>query len=177
MKQLWVSLYSRDVVQRGLPVAYHWKSVEVLTSKQVEHLVLHTWRLEQRLSHGLGPVVDHPFHQPRSVTWVQLIRSQWLLVASSDDVVSVITLWSVSSLLRSSLSSPLAEAFLPAPVSTGIVDTTGPSIILALELCGRLEICRWSNYILAYLMTGLLKYISQRLWRMAKICSFVTSRH
>lgn len=82
-----------------------------------------------------------PLHQKRSVTWVRLIRSHWLLVASSDDISSVIALWSVSELLSHSNSTtppaPLAEAFLPAPVVNGAVDIQGTSIRFALELHGR----------------------------------------
>lgn len=82
-----------------------------------------------------------PFYQKRSVTWVHLIHSQWLLVASSDDISSIIALWSVSDLLTHSKSTvtptPLAEAFLPAPVFNGTVDIRGTTVRFALELRGR----------------------------------------
>lgn len=125
---------------RHLPVAPHWKGVNVFAARQLERLVLHVLRLEHRVSHHLPPV-PYPLHQRRSITWVKLIQSQWLLVASSDDLTSVISLWPVTSVLlpRTSAPVPLAEAFLPAPVVTGAVDVVGSSVVLALELAGRLE--------------------------------------
>ena len=77
-------------------------------------------------------------HGKRSVTWVRLVQGQWLLVASSERTASVITLWDVASLLAPSSSSsppvPTSEAFLEAPVYSGLVDVQDGAVTIALEL-------------------------------------------
>ena len=135
-KQLWINIYMRDIKPQCLPFAPYWKSVQRLTAKQLESLVSHTLRLDSRISQHSEPTV-RALPQRRSVTWLRLVQSQWLVVASSDDVTSVITLWSVTSLLSSRSSAPLAEAFLPAPAINGAIDIQGPTLLLALELRGR----------------------------------------
>ena len=130
-----MSLYRRETLRRNTYYAPYWKHIDDLLSTQLETLVLHASRLRNRIITRRTPLVV-PFNQIRSVTWVRLIQSQWLLVASSDDVSSAITLWSVPDLLSSNLT-PLAEAFLPAPVVNGAVDRQGSYLLFALELRGR----------------------------------------
>ena len=133
-----MSLYRREILGGGAYYAPYWKHIDDLLSIELETLVLHILRLRSRTMTCHNPLVV-PLDQIRSVTWVRLIQSQWLLVASSDDVSSAITLWSVPDLLSSNLT-PLAEAFLPAPVVHGSVDMEGSYLIFALELRG------WSVY-------------------------------
>ncbi|KAK7679974.1 hypothetical protein QCA50_016920 [Cerrena zonata] len=135
-KQLWVHVYFRDIVAQHLPFAGYWKNIDDLTASQLERLVLHVLRLNHRLRMH-SPPIARSLYQRRSVTWVRLVQSQWLLVASSDDVTSIIALWSVSSLFTSKSGAPLAEASLSAPVVTGVVEVIGSSVTLAVELCGR----------------------------------------
>ena len=104
--------------------------------RALELSVLHVLRLEHACSTRRDPRMIQ-FHQVRSVTWLRLIHSHWLLVASSDDITSAITLWSVPDLLRSSNTAPLAEAFLSAPVINGAVDVNDTILTFALELRGR----------------------------------------
>ena len=104
--------------------------------RALELLVLHVLRLEHACSTRRDPRMIQ-FHQVRSVTWLRLIHSHWLLVASSDDITSAITLWSVPDLLRTSNTTPLAEAFLSAPVINGAVDVNDTILTFALELRGR----------------------------------------
>lgn len=136
-KELWVNLYLYEVTDRNLPFAPYWKSLDDLGASELETLVLHAMRLESKVT-VLPKVVQ--FNQKRSVTWIQMLQSQWLLVASSDDVCSVISLWSVTSLLTSQSPAPFAEAFLCGPVMTGAVDVGGSSVTIALELRGRSEL-------------------------------------
>ena len=128
-------MYRREIFGRNTYYAPYWKHIDDLLSIELETLVLHILRLRSRTMTRHTPLVV-PLDQIRSVTWVRLIQSQWLLVASSDDVSSAITLWSVPDLLSSNLT-PLAEAFLPAPVVNGSVDMQGSYLIFALELRGR----------------------------------------
>lgn len=140
-KQLWVSVCSRDIVGYNLHFSPYWKDIDTMNANELRGLVLHTLRLDRRLSLH-SPPIEHSLHQRRSITWVQLVQSQWLLVASSDDIASVITVWSIKSLLSSDSKTPLAEAFLSAPVATGKVDMMGDCVILALELCGKCVLIR-----------------------------------
>ena len=130
-----MSLYRREILSKGIYYAPYRKHIDDLLSIQLETLVLHASRLRSRTTTRNTPLVV-PFNQVRSVTWVRLIQSQWLLVASSDDVSSAITLWSVPDLLSFNFT-PLAEAFLPAPVVNGDVDMQGSYLLFALELRGR----------------------------------------
>lgn len=137
MKQVWTAAFRREVMGNHLPFAPYWKDIHFLQASQLETLVLHAIRLNHNIHNQPAPRAL-PMHRTRSVTWVRLIQSQWLVVASSDDVSSSIALWSITSLLCArTYVAPLAEAFLPAPVSNGSVDTQGSSVTMALELRGR----------------------------------------
>lgn len=139
-KQLWVNLYHREIVERNMYFAPYWKHIDHMDGSALEVLVLHSLKLSCKISTRSAPLII-PVYQKRSVTWIRLIQSQWLLVASSDDLLSVITLWSVADLLTPSndtrTSPPLAEAYLSAPVIDGAVDLQGSAVIFALELRGR----------------------------------------
>ncbi|KAK7679949.1 hypothetical protein QCA50_016895 [Cerrena zonata] len=138
-KQVWVSLYYHEIVKKSLYFAPYWKHIDDLDDSLLEGLILHALRLEYRISTNHAPHVV-PFYQKRSVSWIRLIRSHWLLVASSDDVTSVITLWSVLALLSSTgTPTPLTEAFLSAPVINGAIDIRESEVIFALELRGRID--------------------------------------
>ena len=144
MKQVWVSIAQRDVVGRNLPYARYWKNIDNLDADQLERVVLHVLRLGSRMDNALSPTVIK-LHQTRSVTWVQLVYSEWVLVASSDDISSSLRLWSINSLLSGQSVEPLAEAFLSAPVSNGAVEITGSSVLVALELRGGSVVCLYRD--------------------------------
>ncbi|KAK7677004.1 hypothetical protein QCA50_020033 [Cerrena zonata] len=138
-KQLWVKLYFREIVQRNLPYASYWETLENIDAARLEGLVLHTLRLEQRMASSRTPI-HIPMNQKRSITWIRLVHSEWLLVASSDAICSVIILWSVPDLLLSQENAaPLAEAFLPAPVNSGVIDVQEGGVVMALELRGKID--------------------------------------
>ena len=95
-------------------------------------------RLQDQLSFPKDNVAKFvTLHGKRSVTWVRLVQGKWLLVASSERTASVITLWNVVSLLSPSSSPPVptSEAFLEAPVYSGLVDVQDGVVTIALELC------------------------------------------
>ena len=136
VKQVWVHITQRDVISRNLPYALYWKDIDILDAAQLERLALHAIRLGSRID-KCRPPATVVLHRTRSVTWVRLLHSQWLLVASSDDVSSSISLWSTGSLLSGGSTEPLAEAFLPAPVSNGATEVEHSSVLIAVELCGK----------------------------------------
>ncbi|KAK7676987.1 hypothetical protein QCA50_020016 [Cerrena zonata] len=138
-KLLWMHLYTNQIVEGKIPFAPYWDHLNHLDALHLETLVVHALRLERRLCMSETPVVV-PLTQKRSITWVQLVRSEWLLVASSDAGTSVITLWSIPHLLSAcDTPVPLAEAFLSAPVKTGCIDAQANTVIFALELRGRID--------------------------------------
>lgn len=136
MKQVWVNFFHRDIIGQNLPYAPYWKDTDNLDASQLEKSLVHSLKLHNRI-HKQAPPLSIPLHLTRSVTWVQLIHSQWLLVASSDDISSSICLWSVETLLSGISLEPLAEAFLSGPVSNGAVDIDGSFVTIALELRSR----------------------------------------
>ncbi|CAL1698387.1 unnamed protein product [Somion occarium] len=142
-KQLWVTLYFRHVVGLNLPTPTYLNEIDSLSPTQLQAFVLHSLRLYYRtvLQPDCCSPTIVPFHRSRSVTWVRLIYSTWLLVASSDCTISSIALWSVYDLLLSKQSSkPVTEAYLEAPVSNGVIDIIDGHVFIALELRGRVPI-------------------------------------
>ena len=107
-----------------------------LSAAECEVLVLHAVRLNRRLtSKSDAPPILIPFHQSRSVTWVRLIKGQWLLLATSDKNTSVLSIWSLASLsAMDDLQSPVSEAFLDGPVANGLVDMQNDTLTCALEI-------------------------------------------
>lgn len=85
-------------------------------------------------------------HQSRSVTWVKIVQSKWLLVALSDSSTSTLCLWKLSSiLLDESDPPPVAEVFLEGPVSNGLTEVQDGVLVVALELRTRLSVCLLVN--------------------------------
>ena len=135
-KQLWVAHHAREIIDRDLPTAPYWKHPSDLDATQLETIVLHTTRLENRLELNASPKAFQS-NQKRPVTWIQIVQAQWLLTASSDDQSSALTLWSIPVILTSPQPTPIAEVFLSGPVITGVVEVCGSSVTIALELRGR----------------------------------------
>ncbi|KAK7679945.1 hypothetical protein QCA50_016891 [Cerrena zonata] len=132
-------LYTTQIVEGKIPFALYWDHPDHLDALCLERLVIHALRLERRFRTSETPVVI-PLTQKRSITWVHLVRSEWLLVASSDAGTSVVTLWSIPHLLSAcDTPVPLAEAFLSAPVKTGCIDPEASTVVFALELRGRID--------------------------------------
>lgn len=75
-----------------------------------------------------------PLHRTRSITWLHIIQGKWLLAACSDATASMITLWSLASLLSGSAPIPHAEAYLDGPVSDGAVQIQKGRLIIALDV-------------------------------------------
>jgi hypothetical protein len=74
-------------------------------------------------------------HQARAVTWVRLIGAKWLIVATSDSSSSILSLYSVTSLLGSRSQDLVAQAFLKGAVRNGLVQLQKDGeVIIALEL-------------------------------------------
>lgn len=82
-----------------------------------------------------------PLHQARSVTWVKLVQAKWLIVASSNASTSVLSIWSLASLLKlGSSREPLSHTYLSGPVREGILDVSedrdrNERVILSLDIC------------------------------------------
>lgn len=121
------------------------RAADSLSSEQREALATHTLRLPHRLlpDDARYPPIVTTFHQARSVTWVKLVRGQWLLAACSDNATSTLSLWSIASLRDTpGTALPLAQAYLEGPVAAGLIDIQEDNTLLvALEL--RAERCVW----------------------------------
>ena len=108
----------------------------MLSEREFEPLAAHLVRLNRhRQSKDYSP----PFvtlHRIRSVTWVRLIRERWLVVAETDQLSSVLSIWEIKHLLASGKGpgKPIYEAYLDGPVVDGLLDFQGGAAVMALEL-------------------------------------------
>lgn len=138
-KQLWLQFLHCDVTSKGLPTLASRVPPESLSPKGCEQAVTDACRLFKRLRCADEDRVCSyiTLHQPRSVTWVQIVGERFLVVASSDQSSSAIALWSLSSLLDAPVKhrpAPVAEAFLDGPVATGLAEIQEGVPVFALEL-------------------------------------------
>lgn len=76
-----------------------------------------------------------PFYQAYPINWTRIVDGSWLLVAMADSSASVLSLYSINSLLGTRSQDLLAQAFLEGPVVNGLVEASVEyGIIIALEL-------------------------------------------
>ena len=136
-KQLWLHVWRCDVVQSKVPRPQNLLSLDLLGDLDMKALVMHTLRLRHEMTCPLEQRITRriDFHQAYPITWVQLVRGSWLLVAMSDAESTVISLYSIRSLLGTRSQDLLAQAFLEGPVVNGLVEVSHEhGIIIALEL-------------------------------------------
>lgn len=136
-KQLWLHVLDRDIVAKGLILPSDIQPIENLSPPQLRSLVVHVLQLHQATTASAKQATLQVFrlNQSRSVTWLHLVRGQWLLVASSNSSSSVLSLFSVDSLLLSQDWDLVTEAYLTAPVSNGKVEVQADGkVTVALEL-------------------------------------------
>lgn len=131
-------LFTSHVFEAHLPsLTRYLKPLLSLTAKDCEDLTLHPLRLRKRLSfsqHNFTPVIP-TLNTPRSVTWVHVVRGQWLVVASSDACQSVLTLWPLFSYYSKRGSGrPIREVYLDGPVKSGQCDVWNGVVSIALEV-------------------------------------------
>ncbi|EKM48114.1 uncharacterized protein PHACADRAFT_203235, partial [Phanerochaete carnosa HHB-10118-sp] len=143
-KNVWVHILRRDLISARLPFPSCCRPVRDLTGPQLEALLSHALCLERDILQPPERRSLHivPLHQKRSVTWVKLVRAQWLVVAASDASVSVLSIWSLASLLDSRGSQGLlSEIHLSGPVRGAILDLADDrdgrddQVIVALDIC------------------------------------------
>lgn len=136
-KQLWLHVWCRDVVQEKLPRPQNLLSLDLLGDIDMKALVMHTLRLHYQMTCPLEQRTTRriDFYQAYPITWIQLIHGSWLLVAMSDAESSVLSLYSVRSLLGPRSQDLLAQAFLEGPVLNGLVEVSNKhDVVIALEL-------------------------------------------
>ena len=131
-KHVWTMIMRRDVLSAFTPT--YCKPMNELSARQTEVLARHLLRIQRFDMH---PVTIHHVHQPRSITWVALVNGTWLLAASSDATTSVLSLWSVKTVLASSAEKPAqtaAEVYLHGSVNSGKVFAQGEDVSIALDI-------------------------------------------
>lgn len=141
-KQLWLHVWRRDILQENLPRPKDTCSLDTLNDLQMKALVMHTLRLHREMTCPPEQRVIQrvTLLQSRPITWTRIVRGTWLLVAMSDAESSVLSLYSIQSLLGTRSRDLLAQAFLSGPVLNGLVEvSSGNDIMIALEL--RTERC------------------------------------
>lgn len=137
-KQLWIHVWHRDVLRENLPHPTQLLRLEALTDLNMKAIVInslklhHTMTVSANTAHTLRQVF---FPQSQPITWVRLVGGTWLLVATSDSSSSVLSLFSVKSLLRARSHDLLAQAFLNGCVVNGFVELSDEhGLVIALEL-------------------------------------------
>lgn len=138
-KQLWLSVMRRDVLRNNLPVPAYCRHTDSLSGRECEVIVVNALCVSEHLRcGGSRPQAPHVVtaHQSRSVTWVKMIRGQWLLVACSDGSSSVLCLLSVALLSElGAAACPAAQTYLEGPVARGLVDVQETNrLVIAVEL-------------------------------------------
>ena len=131
-KHVWTMIMRRDVLSAFTPT--YCRPINALSAPQTEVLARHLLRVQRFDMH---PVTTHHVHQPRSITWVALVNGTWLLAASSDATTSVLSLWSVKTVLASSAEKPAqtaAEVYLHGSVDSGKVFAQGEEVFIALDI-------------------------------------------
>ena len=135
-KTLWRDVLRREIIAGNLFTPRHRRPFEELSNVECEALVLHALKLRLSLAKSKSKPAIVPFHQQRSVTWVKIVKSHWLLVASSDGSSSALGIWKLASLKANVATSllPLGEIYLDGPVVNGLVDVRKEEVIIALEM-------------------------------------------
>lgn len=141
-KQLWIHLWQRDVLDQHLPIPDNMQSLDLMDEAQTRAIVTHALRLQRSMSQSSDhrqSIYQASIGLSRSVTWIRVISSEWLLVATSNSSCSTLSLYSVASLLRKLSDVPIAEVYLDGPVRDGLVDLhNDKGIVIAAELqCSR----------------------------------------
>ncbi|KAF7335416.1 F-box domain-containing protein [Mycena venus] len=105
-----------------------------LTLFALEALACRVARLDFKCETGtLSPVRDWRLYLPQSITWLRLVAGTWLFVASSDNHISKISCWDLTSVFQGH-REPLTEAYLPGQVKTGKLEVQDSGVVLALGL-------------------------------------------
>lgn len=130
-QQLWEWVFYH-IIQPHVP---YTRSITELAQAHLKAMAIHLQKLDTRTkpSSTLQPRFIG-LNQPRSVTWLHIVRGKWLLVATSGHEISSISAFSCAEILRSATPKPFAKAFLPAPVSGGAVEFDGDIMLIALCL-------------------------------------------
>jgi len=135
VKQLWVSILQRDVLQDAVtsPFTGCIRSLNDLSAQETEAVAIHLLRLQRRNFAPVPKIIR--IDQERPVTWVHLVHGRWLLVATSDKDASCIALWKIADILRDAAhAKPASQAFLPAAVRDGVVDVQDDALVIALSI-------------------------------------------
>lgn len=138
-KQLWTYFLDLRVRFCGVPLPAHCRPVDEMISDEVESLVAHYTRLRDRtVGQWIVPRTYgvYSFNQPRPVTWTKLIRDRWVLVASSDAQTSCLSLFEIDALYCGATDA-VASAYFSGPIAHGAVETTGTSVVIAVEVRSR----------------------------------------
>ena len=136
-KQLWLHVWRRDILENNLPRPKDLQTLDSLSDTQMRALVIYTLRLHHELTcpSARRAIQRVALLESRAVTWIRLVSGTWLLVAMSDAEASVLSLYSIRSLLGTRSQDLLAQAYLEGPVLNGLMEVTHKrDVAIALEL-------------------------------------------
>jgi hypothetical protein len=133
-KTLWMNLLDIVSLDDDHVLPFYLKSPDLLDAVALEALVARVSQLKRKwMTNDISPVNVWRLKLPQSITWLRLVAGSWIFVASSDNEVSKISCWDLSSVFQGN-TEPIAEAYLPGQVKTGQLEVQNGGIILALGL-------------------------------------------
>ncbi|KAF7302049.1 F-box domain-containing protein [Mycena indigotica] len=134
-RSLWINIVQQlELVDNSSHFPPQLRAYRIMNLSTIKALVWRTHRLADKwASDDMAPSKTVTFGLPQSITWLRLVASRWLFVASSDNYVSIIACWDILSLFDGDLST-IALAYLPGRVQTGHLEIQGSQIVIALGL-------------------------------------------
>nr|GAT43029.1 predicted protein [Mycena chlorophos] len=133
LKSVWISrTQSPESLDAQLPA--HVGDYRTLDQTATEYLVRRLSLASQHLAlESASGFKLWNLYLPQSITWLRLVHSRWLFVASSDDKASKLSCWDLFEVFAGN-TLPVAEGFLPGRVKTGKLEVQGHEVVIALGL-------------------------------------------
>ncbi|EIW77105.1 hypothetical protein CONPUDRAFT_146189 [Coniophora puteana RWD-64-598 SS2] len=133
-KQLWIALLQKLVQAGHVPLSRSLENLEHLTPEKVEAITCRAASLCNAWeNHTIRAKTVWRADLTRSVTWLRLVESRFLLIASSDTVCSSLELYDLASLETSGLV-PLTECYVPGPILSGEAEIQDGRLYVAVAL-------------------------------------------
>jgi len=119
----------------GIPIPNDCVDLEHAPASYVEYLVKFALNLHWSYTGASSPVIHRVSISPLRITWVRILRSPYLVVASSNLEESRLSVWIAGNTLELRM-----ECYVPGPVMNGQTYYAGDSVKLALTIGSKFEL-------------------------------------
>ena len=135
---MWFAAAERSLELSDASGQPYFQPVAEMSPAQLELIVRHSTYLQSCLNARKKPMSSVNLDGARPITWVHILRGQWLLTASSDASSSELSLWYLHDVLSAGGHGrkpvPAATAYLEGPVANGCVEVQDECVVIALEI-------------------------------------------